>query len=54
MSVDLTLGEVPSFLNNTCEYLYFILCSLFAQFFSVDLSACHYSQPVVVVQDQDT
>lgn len=30
MSVDLTLGEVPSFLNNTCEYLYFILCSLFA------------------------
>ena len=29
MSVDLTLGEVPSFLNDTCEYLYFIFCSLF-------------------------
>jgi len=30
MSVDLTLGEFPSFLNDTCEYLlYFILCSLF-------------------------
>ena len=25
MSVDLTLGEAPSFLNDTCEYLQFIL-----------------------------
>ena len=28
VSVDLSLGEVPSFLDDTCEYLYFIPCSL--------------------------